>query len=380
MPLRHASECRMDNPTNDNAAVQVIENFFLQSNFRKALAKANKWLKYVPVARPRSNDDSVILRARTPLYFAGTCEWETPRYVHVRLGSDGGDEAVDRVAAVAIQSFYEVWKAQRLATTVSTGQRQARKHLSPSVDIYCSQSKSHVVRCMGLSLAMILVELFCATGDFHGSTEFAGEVLHSLVTNGSCGRRNTLAKVLFMRLLPHASQTSQVEDFFLRLDRPLWTCNGTSWRASYEVHTESITFLLSVIANKANQSWGISTGTVEHCQNYLHRTISRVNYEKRPSSQRMMTQTEYRRPNPHCKPHTICLQRVLELCSWIRRETSRVLTNRNPIEQTSLAVTVLIILIAWRRKLALATVSKRAISLIVKPIQEIVQALLPGQS
>ncbi|KAL7578310.1 hypothetical protein ACA910_012721 [Epithemia clementina (nom. ined.)] len=420
---------------------EQIETLFLQSRFRTTLIQANKLLKSAAASQhvllpSSSNHEDVshdhdlasttstttTTTPTTPLYFEGACGWKTPRYIQVNLLplEAATVPVVDRVAGIALQCVYELWKRNNNNTTNNipcAAASAASKSLTPFADLYCPTTTakkihySSVRRIMGFSLALILIEFLYATGDFHSATELAGELLHNkrlllprTAMNHAFEKEHgqgsqALAELLLFTLLPRALvEHGQIRAFLMRVGNAQQSWTGTrsttgEWRCSLEIQKEPVQTILAFLEDDTGQSsWKnvASTATWNQWKTHLRHILTLLeNKETATTSKTILprytlastTAGETSDDNPPKSNNKVLLLRGVFgfLYTRIRDRAQHLLRLRSRrTQQLWFTLCILLLALAWRRQRGLFRSSKRVFYLLVlKPIDEIVKALIP---
>jgi hypothetical protein len=239
-------------------AVEEAEKSLLRGQYRRALKDANRCLVFAlsqhqkhqqeeasSLRDDEADDDDDCFRVEAPLYFPfvfdddnNTRRQQQPLYICIDfLRSD----AVDRAAAVALQSWYEV--SQRITMDAPVVQESHLRLLQPFWKVYgCSTSHQKdsatllttPARSCSLELAVVLVQFCRATAHVRESIELALVTLdHVLSSSGDAHYFyrllreeqqfpliHELLSYLLCNLMPYMDDERTVEAALKRLSEP----------------------------------------------------------------------------------------------------------------------------------------------------------------
>jgi hypothetical protein len=399
--------------------IEDSEQAFVEGSFRQALQLANACLAgegQSETDRHRyGNTDATAGRIalQTPIELSFDANFQR-RWITIDLNSPKDTSRVDRAAAVALQSWYEI------SQKAGSQQEQARgyRFLLPFLNEYTidhkPQDRRHC-RSFPPELMVIFVQFCHATQHFHLAVELCSELVHSLLSFTSNGERPLLEKhqqrylqeiviLLLTRLLPFCDDPKAVTDLGKRLVRTdgasstEWTSTSTKWSACSVPSANSVKRIIALLREDERLShwpeW--LHGTIAECRTHLEILLQDLEDLDDDDDKAFLE-------GPHSQDGVIEDSLVAngqgtappeDLMSWqdswvarlVRFVRVRVQESMNdPRGRATVAVTILTLWMAYRhrrRLVATGTIHTTASVVgrtILRPLLEIVDALMPSE-
>jgi hypothetical protein len=399
--------------------VEDSEQAFVEGSFCQALQLANACLKgegqsETDQHRYYRNKDATAGRIalQTPIELSFDMNIQR-RWISIELNSPKDTSRVDRAAAVALQSWFEI------SQKAGSQQEQARgyRFLLPFLNEYTidhqTQERS---RCRAFSpeLIVIFVQFCHATEHFHMAIELCSELVHSLLSFTSNGERLPLDKhqekyfqeivmLLLTRLVPFCDDPKAVTDLGKRMMRTdgasstEWALTSTKWSACSVTSASSVRGVLALLANDERLSrWPEWLHvTVAECRTHLEILLQDLEdfdddddkaFLEGPRSQDGVIEDSLVVNGAGTAPPEDFMSWQ---DSWVARVVRfvrvRVRESMNDHRgRATAAVTILTLWMAWRHRRrfvangTIHTTASVAIQTILRPLLEIVDALMPS--
>jgi hypothetical protein len=394
-----------------SALVDHAERAFVEGSFRRALQLANAAIKgsigETEDANLSSNDDHVLLR----LDIQGGNELFTIDDSNQQQSRDRGcfwldskkqktPNPIDRMAAVALQSWYEISQQAR------NGKEDGKHHLEPFVNRYYSSTRQTPISA---NLLIILVRFFQATGHFAVAVQLVSQVLsyhkkHSRVATVKCDDEESLkelSEILWLHLLPYCTDAAKFEvaRFHDEEDEAAGhELSSSRWVPWQEPQIEALDHLFNRMdpfrtfdkepslpgwlvesLHKCHAVWmsrleelGLENQQYPSPNQPIRSSSSIIEHQEEPLRQRMQL-----RLREWMRRALALAKNVKESC--LEREVDSSTRNRRQLVATAALVSMWLLARRYhlRRRLlrAAAALLRNAI---LKPAQEIVEALLPS--
>lgn len=344
---------------------------------------------------------------------------------------------VDRAAAISLQSWYEI--SRRLSSTSNdkkmskTNKKSAGEghiHLKPFLDVYApenrsgnspsgrpSQPTSRSARDMPLELAVVFVHFLRTLGTehIHESVELGAEIVCRTIGSPRNSRKflphslkdscQEILGLLFLEIIPFCSSQDTVKSILNRFfdDKHVW--NDATWHLGTheEPNADSIVALISFL-DKPPKLWTRhafpSEEFTQQCRSSLSRLLklrqnelsrshlvttkeaASLNEAKRPlatdlsnTSTRSVSSENVQAVEPSSSNFRHIFQPVLQLI-----QNKDILLRKLQENKTVIVFALTMLLIAWRRRKRLASVSAAAIRILLAPIHEVVDAIIKPSS
>jgi hypothetical protein len=398
--------------------IEDSEQAFVEGSFRQALQLANACLEGEGKSetdrhRYRNKDapaGRIALQTPIELSFEGNLH---RRQITIDLNSPKDTSRVDRAAAVALQSWFEI------SQKAGSQQEQARgyRFLLPFLNLYTTnhqtQDRNHC-RSFSSELMVIFIQFCHATEHFHMAVELCSELVHSLLSFTGNGERPLLdthqrkyfqeiVMLLLTRLLPFCGNPKAVTDLGKRLVRTdnasstEWTLTSTKWSAYSVPSAGSLKGILALIDNDERLSrwpeW--LHGTIAECRTHLEILLQDLEDFDDDDDKAFLE-------GPHSQDGVIEDSLVVngqgtaspeDFMSWQDSWVARVVrfvrvrvreSMNDPRGRATAAVTILTLWMAWRHRRRLVangsiqTTASVAIRMVLRPLLEIVDALMPS--
>ena len=145
---------------NDEESAEQVEDEFLRGNFRHALARGNRLLRR---PRPRASTSTFSIHS--------FCLWKASYELRVHANDDDlQQQQHDRVGAVVLQAWYELWKLQNNAKATrqrrpNDNRNEEQQHLMPFLQAFCSDNNNNNSSSMSLELAWMWVQFLWAINE-----------------------------------------------------------------------------------------------------------------------------------------------------------------------------------------------------------------------
>ena len=387
-------------------AVEAAEHAFLRGEYRRALKDANRCLVYATTPRPSSVKGMELIeedcfRVSAPLHFPLVFEDNHPFYI--RIDSKSSD-LTDRAAAVALQCWYE------LSQKISDSPVVRDSHLTllqPFWKAYSADDANG--RSFSVELVMVLIRFFQATNHVHEAYELSLATLDHLLSSSeisSCSflrdQRHLVQELvshLFLDMMPYSATAIPVSAALRRLsvretqkDAP----SDVVWQPSKRLNDTAARMVLRFLQNPPVHWPEESKIMLEACQLRLDEELLRHGNDS-PQDHALENLLE--------GPSTIVAVSGLRESSgaysilptlgwdgsiehWLRRVLylSRVcvvealaLSERRWENRGKLTLSIWTFWMAWKQRKGMFRISKKVILFLIKPLQEIVEALLPAK-
>lgn len=393
------------------------EQAFVEGSFRQALQLANACLEgegQSETDRYR-NTDSRIAKIHIPLQTPIELTFDTDvqrRWITLDLNSPKETSRVDRAAAVALQSWFEI------SQKAGSQQEQARgyRHLLPFLNEYtASHQTRYRSRCRSISLELMIIFLqFChATQHFHMAVELGSELIHILLSSFTSDDERPLVDsnqqmhfqelliFLLTRLLPFCDRPKAVTDLGNRLapdtSSTEWTVSSTKWNACSVPSADSVRGVLLLLGDGERLSrWpGWSHGTIVECRTNLEILLQDLEDHDDDGDKAFLVR-------PHSQDELVEDSMVVNgqgiasprdgmswQDSWVARLVRLVRVHiwesmKDHRGRATAAVTILTLWMAWHQRRRLVTTGNAnttasVVRIVLKPLLEIVDALMPGK-
>lgn len=372
---------------------------FVSGSFQTALQLANQCL----LDFPSNVDEGHCIVLETTLIHG-----ESAVYRFMLHRKSSGPDPIDRVAAIILQSWFELSK---LATSDAVLQ-QGQSYLQPFFTTY-----SH--RPCSLELMLVLVQFLRAIGRTHDAMELASETLFHVFSeyNESMSylKRDLLEIVrellmFLFRNAPFCIDEKVVQQGLRRFSQPTWATmqDSIAWRVSslQEPTSASVSACLSFLDNPPLHWPDECKEFMDECRTYLEglpvdtTTASTAvtvntndtessesrssNHESSSSPHAMIPMTDVvREPSGRFAflPTLGCdgsvnqwLRRVIHVVRVVVADPLLVEDEQRWPNRMKAALTVWSLWMAWRQR---RRVKQAASNLLWKPVQEILEALVP---
>jgi hypothetical protein len=193
-------QCRASNNNNAQAVdklsrddtnsmeISHLETVFLVGHYDSALTLANQYLKRQQLEQKRWNDSSdKTPNCRRPLSMPLNLRFDVrrhTRYICWQLAErDESDRYVSQVAAISLQSWYELYK-QEQQRTMNHQFDKGYRFLQPFLDTYTSIDPDNVLNCRAMSVELLVVFIRFLSSRMVGheieAMQLATEFLHQI--------------------------------------------------------------------------------------------------------------------------------------------------------------------------------------------------------
>jgi hypothetical protein len=397
--------------------IEDSEQAFVEGSFRQALQLANTCLEgesQSETNRHRYGEtDATIKRIalQTPIELSFDANIQR-LWITIDLNSPKDTARVDRAAAVALQSWYEISQKAGSQQEQARGYRFLLPFLNEYTTNHQTQDRSHC-RAFSPELMVIFVQFCHATEHFHVAVELCSELVHSLLSFTSNGERplmdahqhkyfQEIVMLLLTRLLPFCDDPKAVTDLGKRLVRTdgasstEWTLTSTKWSASSEPSVGSVKGILALLDDDERLShWSEWLDrTIAECRTHLEILLQDLEdfdddddktFLEGPHSQdKVMEDSLVVNGQGTLPPEDFMSWQDLWVARVVRFVRVRVRESMNdPRGSATVAVTILTIWMAWRHRRRLIaggtirTSASVALRTILRPLLEIVDALMP---
>lgn len=397
--------------------IKDSEQAFVEGSFRRALKLANTCLEGEGQSetdrhRYGNTDAAGRIALQTPIELSFEAK-VLRRWIQINLNSPKETSRVDRAAAIALQSWYEI------SQKAGSQQEQARgsRFLLPFLNKYTIDHQIQDRRsCRSFSpeLMVIFVQFCDATQHFHLSVELCSELVHSLLSFTGNGERplmdahqqiyfQEIVVLLLTRLMPFCDNPKAVTNLGKRLvtddaSSTEWTLTSTKWYACSVPSAGSVRGVLALLDNDESLSrwpeW--LHGTIAECRTNLEILLQDLEAFDDDDDKAFLE-------GPHSQDGVIEDSLVVNgqgtappedfmswQDSWVARVVHfvrvRVRESMNDHRgRATAAVTILTLWMAWRhrrRLVATGTIhstASGAVRTILRPLLEIVDALMPSK-
>jgi hypothetical protein len=440
-------------------AVEEAEKSLLRGQHRRALKDANRCLVFALSQHHQqqqqqavSSDDSAeedCFRVEAPLFFPLVFD-ETPGQQHplcICIDFMPSD-CVDRAAAVALQSWYEV--SQRITMDAPVVHESHLRLLQPFWRVYgCVRQNDSAsffeapARSCSLELAVVLVQFCRATSHVREAAELALATLDRVLSSGDphCYRllREQLSLIqellayLLCDLMPHAVDEGTVEAALGRLSEPSSPAREErepapssvdAWRLSDSFNPRAARTIVRFLQNPPVHWPDEIQGSLESCLQQLEDNLAKFQQdtqcgsEDRSSSAHAadradpwdgssaLTKSESALLDHLAPPARVPVSGVRDAASgrferlptlgWDAAAAFRlglfrlayvarvaaieplVLSQRRWSNRGTVAVSVWAVWMAWRERGRFSRGARLALRLLLKPLREIVDAIIPN--
>jgi hypothetical protein len=391
----------------DASSLKKAEQWLVQGCFRKSLEQSNALLRTCHEIAGRDvdlGDVADVKRLQTSVSLFDNSDANSQkegRYIVLNWRKES--DHVDRVAAVALQSWYElVTRQQQNAPNQQEKQLRTlgRPHLQPVIERYTTEKNPSV---MSPELLVVLVQFCHAMDYFTLAVELASEAIHwyrhQSDTISTTGLLNShfieLFELLFFDFLPRCEDAAKEEEKRFIGESP-WRSCGKQWIPSTNPRAEALHILLSSFLTSSGilcneNDWLVPI--VLKCRNKWQAQLLELE-EIICSSDEQSCSIEVGPPSGHISNLLLSKndqQKSWRLLAWPKlNDTVRrllvllqqvPLTLQDPSRRNEMALTLLSLWITLRFRRKVAAMSLSAFrSLIWKPATEIVEALVPRPS
>ena len=362
-----------------NGDLVELEKLLLERRFGPALKKSISMLQNQSQLIPPSHE---ILPLVTPITF--TCMGPEVNALQLQLELQGTDSSLDRIGAIALQSWYEIWRAKDKQQSEKGTQflTQILENFCTSSDGSTSTEKSAL--CMGFTLCLMLLNLLLSTGNQWDAIALGGELMHISLRNKEKiveKHRQELAGVLLTRLLPSLASVSVANDFVWRVQQKEWTPLSSSLATSLHPKTETIDFLIDFLKTPDSDGWSLSHAVKESCLASLQRTQSSLccgRVPEQPLATAFVPETtKVGFSSNHQTVEKSFLVPFVRACIRLQKLVKQAVTSGTRQEKGMLTLMAASLFAAIRQRVLLWKISQKTLQLITLPIREVIQALIP---
>lgn len=374
---------------NDDESAEQVEDEFLRGNFRHALARGNRLLRR---SRPPSSTTTFSIHS--------FCLWKASYELRVHGNDDDlqQQQQQDRVGAVVLQAWYELWKLQNNAK-VSKQRRpnnnQEQQHLLPFLQAFCSENSRS--SSMSLELAWIWVQFLWTIGERPTCVGLALPLFQFAVRREDCVSESELL-FLVCKVLPCLKLTSNKknmdsfwESWYMANEIvPGGGGGGSNYRLLPHPNKESIEALQRTLPSITSHL-DLSPALTERLERRLEALHQRAIIN--PSSSALIPAlnglVDYQNDNmsPQQLPENFWKRIQVQVLGTVRRwilliddetdEESSCWSRQN--RAMAVALCVISGWWTWRNSRRLAQLLQHVVRLAVAPARELLQALLPRQ-
>jgi hypothetical protein len=388
--------------------IEDSEQAFVEGSFRQALQLANACLEGEGQSETNhrfGNTDAtagrIALQTPIELSFDGNFQ---RRWITIDLYSLKDTSRVDRAAAVALQSWYEI------SQKAGSQQEQARgyRFLLPFLNEYTTNHQTRGrsnCRSFPPELMVIFVQFCHATQHFHVAVELCSELVHSLLSFTSNGERPLLDThqqkyfqeiviLLLTRLLPLCNDPKAVTDLGKRwvtdgASSTEWTLTSTKWSVGSVPSAGSVKSILALLNDDERLSrwpeW--LHGTIAECRTNLEILLQDLDdfdddddkaFLQGPHSQDgVMEGSLVVNGQRTAPPEDFMSWQDSWVARLVRFVRVRIQESMNDHRgRATAAVTILTLWMAWRHRRRLVATGTIHTT---RPLLEIVNALMPGE-
>mmetsp|Transcript_3171 Transcript_3171/g.8932 ORF Transcript_3171/g.8932 Transcript_3171/m.8932 type:complete len:437 (+) Transcript_3171:259-1569(+) len=385
--------------------IQRLEQLLLQGRYRTALKTANRELR-------RHCNKSKQDRERLPsskivtLPLPSEHDSQQSYRIYMRIKDHDQGVIIERVGAVALQCCYELWKSSQTTTATACW-----KHLQPFLNVFVVPASPSNITTMCPELVLLFLQFTWATQrSFHTTTELASELLHYLCPHGDPTEktitfiRNECAIWLLAQLLPRV-QYEQQEHVRNCLDRVFfldgsWKQSSCVWKQQHSMDNGSsernnisngdqIAFLLEYFREHQHRSI-LDTATLYKIRTSLEQQLQQSSAQDNRSnhdsfvSQRALSSSHGNSLHSIMPINSSTVPRIIWRRFWnyldrLRVRILHIVTPQSTVyERGVVSLSIISLLVAWRKRAALWKVSSTALHWLLHPLREIIYALLPA--
>ena len=370
-------------------SIETLEERLLEGRFRDALAGANCRLRSLPL-------QSSFEASRLPICchdIHSFSLWRKSFQLKVHLETT----EKDRVGALAIQSWYELWKQQHEQggyteeqmrqpnTQTKVTNEESHRHLRPFLEVFCLNNNS-----MSVEMAWIWVNLLWTIHERSTSVLLAVELwkfaLKSASTKGDC------------QLVPEQGLLFFISEVMTHLklaaDDPFWeswykadecpSLNAKCKMLSLYPTREAVDSLINALP-KLHEQFFLSTAVSEELKSRLETLSRKLDMERIQSAANLRDDLALTTPTQG-RPSIEFVRRVrYKIAEWIRTWVSAVANKdggslSSPRDRAvAAALFVVSAWMTWRNSRKVLHLLKRLLRLAVLPARELLEAFIPRQ-
>jgi hypothetical protein len=395
--------------------IKDSEQAFVEGSFRQALQLANACLEGEGQSETDRYGNTEATAGRIALQTPIELSFEAnvqQRWITINLNSLKDTTRVDRAAAVALQSWYEISQKAGSQEEQARGYRFLLPFLNNYTANHQTQGRNHC-RSFPPELMVIFVQFCHATKQFDLSVELCSELVHSLLSFTGNSERQLLdihqqkyfqeiVILLLTRLLPLCDDPKAVMNLGKRLvtdgaSSIKWTSTSTKWSARSVPNAGSAKGVLTILKDDERLSrwpdW--LHGTIADCRTDLEILLQDLEdfddddnkaFLEGPHSQdRVVEGSLMVSGQGAAPPENFMSWQDSWVSRFVRFVRVRVRESMNDHRgRATTAVTILTLWMAWRhRRRLIATgtshTTASVVRTILRPLLEIVDALMPGE-
>lgn len=392
-------------------AVQEAEKLFISGHFQRSLTQANRCLAFASKVEQDASvistencsssgeftsaadysiltddsSDNYSFRLKLPLNFPYR---RSKALMCIRVDltkAPGGTDWTERAAAVALQSWYELSKK----ADTEKEKLQGYQFLEPFLKAY-STKETHS-SCCSLELTLVFIDFCYATGHVHESLELAFATIYqifcctesSLIINEQRDIVREFLMFLF-RSLAYSADSRHVQDGLHRFYEPEWSAVSHQWTILTQINPNSTREVIRFLNDTPIHWPDDCKSALEECRVDLEQLLEEAHVEDDSFDlTRAIVPMIGRREMGYSLPtlgwdgsYEHYFRRIMHLVRVCVMEPL-VLSENKWQNRGNAAVIVWSLWIAWRRRRLVSKGYTKALSYLLKPIKEILEAVLP---
>ncbi|GKY96014.1 hypothetical protein MPSEU_000561900 [Mayamaea pseudoterrestris] len=369
---------------------------FVEGSFQRALKLANESLEHLATTSPQQsswdNDHAECIVLQTCLKLN-----DSTNYRFMLQRKSLGPDPIDRLAAVILQSWYEISKQ----ASSDLDLRQGQAHLETFFKTYSSRPCS-------LELMLVLIQFLRATDRSHEAIELASETLFHVFAEHNESMffflkeelREVVRELLvfLFQNMPYSIHETMIENGLRRFSQPTWKAFGTGINEQWTLSTvtapssPTISACISFLDNPPLHWPDECKDLMEDCRGSLEEmqrldlqqseSLSSSSSDSAESHQLSMPMKGSREASgAYAILPTLGFDGSLR--QWLRHAVHVVrvmlvdpvmVSEQRLLNRTKVALSIWTLYVAWRRRRRVKLVLSEAVW---KPMQEILDAVVP---